>query len=266
MRQKGGNDDRLFRPGVRYGGEPVRRHRQPSRNPMDERDRILMPKRAVTVSCPIHRDDGTVAVFEGYRVQHHLTLGPTKGGTRFAPSVDIGEVAALAIWMSWKCALVGLPYGGAKGGINVDLSTISKRELEGAVAALHAGDDPVRRAAYRRDGAGHGHQRAGDGLVHGHLFDVPGPHRDRDRHRQAGLFRRHARPARSHRARRRLPGAARAERTLDQSRHRHRRDPGLWQCRLLCGAGAASVWPQGDRGQRPHRRAARLRTGSIFRR
>src|SRR5437764_575649 len=98
--------------------------------PMDERDRILMPKRAVTVSCPIHKDDGTVAVFEGYRVQHHLTLGPTKGGTRFAPTVDIGEVAALAIWMSWKCALAGLPYGGAKGGVNVDLSTISRRELE----------------------------------------------------------------------------------------------------------------------------------------
>src|SRR6266436_959821 len=85
--------------------------------PMDERDRLLLPKRAITISCPIHRDDGTVAVFEGYRVQHHLTLGPTKGGTRFASSVDIGEVAALAIWMSWKCALVGLPYGGAKGGI-----------------------------------------------------------------------------------------------------------------------------------------------------
>ena len=98
--------------------------------PMDERDRLLLPKRAITISCPIHRDDGSIAVFEGYRVQHHLTLGPTKGGTRFAPSVDIGEVAALAIWMSWKCALVGLPYGGAKGGINVDLSTISKRELE----------------------------------------------------------------------------------------------------------------------------------------
>ncbi len=98
--------------------------------PMDERDRLLMPKRSVTVSCPIHRDDGTVAVFEGYRVQHHLTMGPTKGGTRFAPSVDIGEVAALAIWMSWKCALVGLPYGGAKGGVNVDVTQISKRELE----------------------------------------------------------------------------------------------------------------------------------------
>ena len=99
--------------------------------PFDERDRLLLPKRAITVSCPIHRDDGSVAVFEGYRVQHHLTLGPTKGGTRFAPSVDIGEIAALAIWMSWKCALVGLPYGGAKGGIRVDPSSISKRELEG---------------------------------------------------------------------------------------------------------------------------------------
>lgn len=98
--------------------------------PHDERDRLLMPKRAVTVSCPIHRDDGTTAVFEGYRVQHHLTLGPTKGGTRFAASVDIGEVAALAIWMSWKCALVGLPYGGAKGGIGVDPASLSKRELE----------------------------------------------------------------------------------------------------------------------------------------
>nr|WP_249782219.1 MULTISPECIES: Glu/Leu/Phe/Val dehydrogenase [unclassified Bradyrhizobium] len=98
--------------------------------PDDARPRLLLPKRSVTVSCPIHRDDGTTAVFEGYRVQHHLTLGPTKGGTRFAPTVDLGEVAALAIWMSWKCALVGLPYGGAKGGINVDPSTLSKRELE----------------------------------------------------------------------------------------------------------------------------------------
>ena len=99
--------------------------------PVDERDRLLLPKRAITVSCPIHCDDGSIAVFEGYRVQHHLTLGPTKGGTRFAPSVDIGEVAALAIWMSWKCALVGLPYGGAKGGVRVDPRSISKRELEG---------------------------------------------------------------------------------------------------------------------------------------
>jgi glutamate dehydrogenase (NAD(P)+) len=98
--------------------------------PIDQRDRLLLPKRSVTISCPIRRDDGSIAVFEGYRVQHHLTLGPTKGGTRFAPNVDLEEVAALAIWMSWKCAVTGLPYGGAKGGITVDTTKLSRRELE----------------------------------------------------------------------------------------------------------------------------------------
>jgi len=98
--------------------------------PLDERDRLFYPKRALTVSCPIHRDDGRTEVFQGYRVQHHLTLGPTKGGTRFSPDLDIGEVAALAIWMSWKCALAGLPYGGAKGGVAVDPMSLSKVELE----------------------------------------------------------------------------------------------------------------------------------------
>src|SRR5437868_12519117 len=98
--------------------------------PADQRDRILLPKRTIAVSCPIHRDDGSTAVFQGYRVQHHLTSGPTKGGTRFSPDLDIGEVAALAVWMSWKCALAGLPYGGAKGGITVDPYKLSLRELE----------------------------------------------------------------------------------------------------------------------------------------
>ena len=98
--------------------------------PEDERPRLLYPKRAIAVSCPIHRDDGSTAVYQGYRVQHHLTLGPTKGGTRFAPNLDMGEVAALAIWMSWKCALAGLPYGGAKGGVAIDPRAISLRELE----------------------------------------------------------------------------------------------------------------------------------------
>src|SRR6185437_7067676 len=98
--------------------------------PEDERDRLLYPKRAIAVSCPIHMDNGTTAVFQGFRVQHHLTMGPTKGGTRFSPDLEIGEVAALAIWMSWKCALAGLPYGGAKGGVKVDRSKLSARELE----------------------------------------------------------------------------------------------------------------------------------------
>ncbi len=94
------------------------------------RERMLHPKRAIAVTLPIHRDDGRIETFQGYRVQHHLAMGPTKGGVRFHPGVTLGEVAALATWMSWKCALTGLPYGGAKGGVTVDPRSLSTRELE----------------------------------------------------------------------------------------------------------------------------------------
>lgn len=94
------------------------------------RQRLLHPKRAIAVTLPVHRDDGRVEIFPAYRVQHHLALGPTKGGVRFHPSVTLGEVAALSIWMSWKCALTGLPYGGAKGGIAVSPHGLSPREME----------------------------------------------------------------------------------------------------------------------------------------
>src|SRR5580692_10193232 len=95
-----------------------------------ERARLKYPKRSMTVALPIHLDDGSTTVFWGYRVQHHLTLGPTKGGLRYHPDVQLGEVAALAMWMSWKCALTGLPYGGAKGGIACDPVNLSMSELE----------------------------------------------------------------------------------------------------------------------------------------
>lgn len=98
--------------------------------PDAERARLKYPKRSLTVAVPIHRDDGTTEVFAGYRVQHHLTLGPTKGGLRYHPDVKLGEVAALAMWMSWKCSLTGLPYGGAKGGIACDPGKLSSLELE----------------------------------------------------------------------------------------------------------------------------------------
>jgi glutamate dehydrogenase (NAD(P)+) len=94
------------------------------------RQRLLRPKRAIAVTLPVRMDDGRIESFSGYRVQHHLALGPTKGGTRFQPNVTLGEVTALAIWMSWKCALTGLPYGGAKGGVAVDPRQLSHRELE----------------------------------------------------------------------------------------------------------------------------------------
>jgi glutamate dehydrogenase (NAD(P)+) len=94
------------------------------------RDRTKYPRRCLAVALPIQREDGSVTVFEGYRVQHNLSTGPSKGGIRFHQHVTIGEVAALAMWMSWKCSLVGLPYGGAKGGIIVDPNQLSERELE----------------------------------------------------------------------------------------------------------------------------------------
>ncbi len=96
----------------------------------NDRDRLMYPKRSMAVTLPIHMDDGSTRTFQGYRVQHHLTLGPTKGGTRFAPNLSMGETAALAMWMSWKCALANLPYGGAKGGIAVDPALLSRTELE----------------------------------------------------------------------------------------------------------------------------------------
>jgi glutamate dehydrogenase (NAD(P)+) len=98
--------------------------------PENERARLKFPKRSMTVSLPVHMDDGRTEVFAGYRVQHHLTLGPTKGGLRYHPDVRLGEVAALAMWMSWKCALTGLPYGGAKGGVACDPRKLSQQELE----------------------------------------------------------------------------------------------------------------------------------------
>ena len=98
--------------------------------PHNERERLKFPKRSMVVALPIHLDDGSTKVFTGYRVQHHLTLGPTKGGLRYHPDVTLGEVAALAMWMSWKCALTGLPYGGAKGGIACDPAKMSRTEIE----------------------------------------------------------------------------------------------------------------------------------------
>ncbi|MFL6583578.1 MAG: Glu/Leu/Phe/Val family dehydrogenase [Chthoniobacterales bacterium] len=96
----------------------------------NDRERLMLPKRAIAVTLPVHMDDGSTQTFQGYRVQHHLTLGPTKGGTRFSPDLSMGETAALAMWMSWKCALAGLPYGGAKGGVACDPPKLSRNELE----------------------------------------------------------------------------------------------------------------------------------------
>jgi glutamate dehydrogenase (NAD(P)+) len=91
---------------------------------------LATPRRELTVSIPLRRDDGNVEVLRGYRVQHNLSRGPAKGGIRYHPSTDIDEVRALAMWMTWKCALIGIPYGGAKGGVTIDPRLYSMGELE----------------------------------------------------------------------------------------------------------------------------------------
>ena len=93
-------------------------------------ERLLIPKRALQVAVPIRLDDGTVKTFLGFRVQHNMTIGPAKGGIRYHPKVDLSETAALAMLMTFKCALVGLPLGGAKGGIRVDPNDLSRQELQ----------------------------------------------------------------------------------------------------------------------------------------
>jgi glutamate dehydrogenase (NAD(P)+) len=91
---------------------------------------LSKPMRIVEVNCPVIMDNGSVQIFEGYRVLHNNVRGPGKGGIRYSPAVDLDEVKALAMWMTWKCSTVDLPYGGAKGGITVDPTKLSERELE----------------------------------------------------------------------------------------------------------------------------------------
>ncbi|MEA2026661.1 MAG: Glu/Leu/Phe/Val dehydrogenase [Chloroflexota bacterium] len=88
-------------------------------------------ERELIVAIPVTMDDGSVQVYKGYRVQHNLNRGPSKGGLRYHQDVTLNEVRALAMWMTWKCAVVGIPYGGGKGGVAVDPKQLSKRELEG---------------------------------------------------------------------------------------------------------------------------------------
>ncbi len=106
-------------------------------------ERLRYPERAVIVSVPIHLDSGETRVFPAYRVQHSTVLGPTKGGLRYDPHVSLGECAALAMWMTWKCALLRLPYGGAKGGVRCNPRELSIGEIERLTRRYTAELSPV---------------------------------------------------------------------------------------------------------------------------
>jgi glutamate dehydrogenase (NAD(P)+) len=96
----------------------------------DMREVLRQPKRELSVNFPVRLDSGRMKTFTGYRVQHNINRGPAKGGIRYGPDVTLDEVKALAMWMTWKCAVVGIPYGGAKGGVICDPKHMSPGELE----------------------------------------------------------------------------------------------------------------------------------------
>jgi glutamate dehydrogenase (NAD(P)+) len=104
---------------------------------------LRTPKREFTVHFPVRMDDGSLRVYTGHRVQHNVGIGPTKGGIRYHPDVTLDEVRALAMWMTWKCAIVGLPYGGAKGGVAVDPHSLSPRENEGLTRRFTTEISPI---------------------------------------------------------------------------------------------------------------------------
>ena len=121
-------------------------------------------------------DSGRIQVFEGFRVQHNFARGPAKGGIRYAPDVNLDEVRALAAWMTWKCAVVNVPFGGAKGGIICDPQQMSMGELE-RMTRRYARQNSLTSLDRRKTcPLGHEHQRADDGVDHGHLLDARTPH------------------------------------------------------------------------------------------
>ena len=140
---------------------------------------LTHPKRQIIVSCPVQMDNGEIKVFTGYRVQYNMTLGPAKGGIRYHPGVTLDEVTALAAWMTWKCAVAQLPFGGGKGGVICDPSKMSPREIEALTRRYCA--EIIDAIGPEKDvpAPGREHQRTDHGLVLGHLFHARRPHRRR---------------------------------------------------------------------------------------
>ena len=152
------------------------------------------PEKQLIVSVPVTMDNGDVEVFTGYRVLYNTSRGPAKGGIRFDKHVSLEEVKALAAWMTWKCAVVNLPFGGAKGGVVCDPLGMSVGELERVTRRYTKGIINAARPGHRRPGARREHQRARDGVGDGHVLDARGSHRERGRDREAGGDGRIARP------------------------------------------------------------------------
>ena len=163
---------------------------------------LTHPKRQITVSCPVQMDNGEIEVFTGYRVQYNITLGPAKGGIRYHPDVTLDEVTALAAWMTWKCAVAHVPFGGGKGGVICDPDTDVAPRAGSADAAVCRGDHRRDRARQGRPRARRQHQRPDHGVGDGYLQHARRPHLDGGSHRQTDRDGWIARAPRSDRPRR----------------------------------------------------------------
>ena len=172
--------------------------------PAAERDRVKYPKRSMTVALPIHRDDGSTQVFTGYRVQHHLTLGPTKGGLRFHPGRDAGRSGGAGDVDELEMRADRPALRRRQGRRRLRPRQTVQDRTGAPHAPLHAGNDSVHRPAGGRHGPRPGHQRADHGLDDGHLLRPRRRHRAQHRHRQTG------RPGRLARAGAKPPAAASA--------------------------------------------------------
>ena len=211
-------------------------------------------KKAVEVSIPVQMDDGSIEVYQGFRVTHNIARGPSKGGIRYHPDVTLDEVKALSMWMTWKCALMGLPFGGAKGGVVCNPKTLSAVELERMTRRYTS--EIINDIGPERDipAPDVGTDAARHGVDLRHVLDEQGPFGARGRHGQAALGRWVPRPRGGDRSRRALlhPGALveagpSAERVL-------RRDPGLRKRRLEPRAASPSGRIESGRGLRLERR------------
>ena len=140
------------------------------------REVMRSPYREISVQIPVRMTDGTMKVFSGYRVQHNGARGPYKGGVRYHPEVDIDEVRALAMLMTWKTALVNIPYGGAKGGVNCPGDQLDRQRAPGDLALVHGQGREDPRPEPRHHGARPQHQRPDDGLDDGRVRQAPRPH------------------------------------------------------------------------------------------
>ena len=193
-------------------------------------------KRQLIVSFPVKMDDGSVRVFEGYRVQHNMARGPAKGGIRYHQGVTLDEVKALAMWMTWKCAIAGLPFGGAKGGIVVDPKQLSEGELERMTRRYATEISVIIGPEYDIPAPDVNTIAEDHGLDHGHDLDGARVLDSRGGHRQAALRRRQPGTQRGNRPRRDVRRARGLHAPWDRPQELHRRHPGIRQRRVDRGA------------------------------